>query len=101
MNLEYKIQDGKRYLAYVTHHETYPFDDIALYSGWLAYGSSLTYPLPPERVMRQFDYMQFVPRDTSVSAPPAMTRRDMDVMFDDYLNHSVLEEARSTIAPSD
>lgn len=33
-------------------------------------------------------------------AHPAMRRRDMDVMFDDYLNHLVPEEARSTIFDS-
>lgn len=40
--------------SYVTHDDRCPFDDIALYSGWLACGSSLTYPRLSERVMQQF-----------------------------------------------
>lgn len=34
-------------------------------------------------------------------APSAVTHRNMDAMFDDYLNHLVLNDALSTIAPSD
>ncbi|CAL5194313.1 unnamed protein product [Lathyrus oleraceus] len=39
--------------------------------------------------MRQFGYTQIIPRHPVVSAPPAMTHRDMDAMFDDYLSHLV------------
>ncbi|XP_058754857.1 uncharacterized protein LOC131628007 [Vicia villosa] len=45
--------------------------------------------------------MQFVLEDLFESAPPAMTHRDMDDMFDDYLNYLIQDEARSTIVPSE
>lgn len=51
--------------------------------------------------MRQFDQTQTILRHHVVSVPPAMTRRDMDVMFDNYLIHMVQEKARCTITESD
>lgn len=63
----------------------HPFNNIALYLRLLACGSCLTFPHLPECVKRQFDYMQYIPRDPYVSFPPAMTHKDIDVMFDDYL----------------
>lgn len=87
--------------TYVDHRVTRPFDNIVLYSGWLACGSRLTFPHLPECVMRQFGYTHTILRHTIVYAPSAMIRRDMCAMFDDYLSHLVLEEARSTIAESE
>ncbi|XP_050889925.1 uncharacterized protein LOC127095253 [Lathyrus oleraceus] len=87
--------------SYVNHCETQPFDDIVLYSGWLACGSRLTAPYLPECVTRQFGYTQTIPKHPGVSAPPATTHRDMDAMFDDYQSHLVPEEAQSTIIDSD
>lgn len=40
---------------------------------------------------------QFILRDSSVFALPAMTRRYMNVMFYHYLNHLVPEEAHSIV----
>lgn len=86
---------------YVDHRETRPLDDIVFYSEWLACGSCAMYPHLPERVMRQFDYIQFVLKHPSEYASPAMTWRDMGAMHHDYLNHLVPDEARSIIAFSD
>lgn len=86
---------------YADHYETQQFDDIVLYSGWLACSSCLTFPHLPECVMRWFDYTQTISRHTTVSAPPAMTRRDINAMFNDYLSHLILEEAHNTIVESD
>lgn len=58
------------------------------------------YPHLPKCVMRQFDYMQYIPRDPYVLVPPAMTGRDMDIMFDDHLNNLVPKGKWITIAPS-
>lgn len=41
--------------------------------------------------------MQCIPRDPSVSTPPTMRRKDMDDIFDDYVNHLVPDKALSTI----
>ena len=45
------------------------YDDIVLYSGWLACGSHLTSRYLSERIIRHFDYMQYIPRDPFVYAP--------------------------------
>lgn len=58
------------------------------------------YPHLIERVMRQFGYMQFVPRDPSDSTPPIMVCSDVDAMYDEHLNHLVLDDARGTLGLS-
>lgn len=45
--------------------------------------------------------MQFVPRDPYDSAPPAMTQKNVDIMFYDYLNHLVPDETHSIITPNE
>lgn len=92
MYLDRLVGEDIHFHTYVDHRETYPFDDIALYSGLLTYSSRMTYPYLPERIMRQFGYMQYIFKDPFMPAPPAMTRKDMNVMFDDYLNHMVPKE---------
>ncbi|CAL5198435.1 unnamed protein product [Lathyrus oleraceus] len=52
MYLECLVADDMHLNNYVYHRETRPFDDIVLYSGWLACGSRLTARHLPERVMR-------------------------------------------------
>ena len=100
MYLDRLVAEDMHFNSYVDHRETRPFDDIVLYSGCLAYGSHLTFPHLLECVIRQFDYTQTIPRHSDVSAPSAMTRKDMNVMFDDHLSHLVSKEARSIIAAS-
>ncbi|XP_058726643.1 uncharacterized protein LOC131598007 [Vicia villosa] len=48
--------------------------------------------------MRQFGYEQTIPRDPTVSAPIAMTRRQLDEVFAYREHHMVPEEARATLA---
>lgn len=98
--LYHLVAEDIHFHAYADHREMHLFDSIALYSWWLACGSRLMYPHLSECVIWQLGYMQYIPRDPYVSAPHAMTHRDMDYMFDDYLNHLVLEEARNTITES-
>ena len=44
--------------------------------------------------------MQFVSRDPSKYVPPTMVDKDVDAMYDDFVNHLVLAKARSIVAPS-
>ncbi|XP_050890161.1 uncharacterized protein LOC127095527 [Lathyrus oleraceus] len=48
--------------------------------------------------MRQFGYTQTIPRHHVVSAPPALTYRQINDMFADFESHLVSEETRSIIA---
>lgn len=91
--LDRLVAEDIQFNNYVDQRETWPFDGIVLYSGWLACGSHLKFLHLLGRVMRKFIYTQTIPRYHDVSAPHAMTRRDMDVMFDDHLSYMVLKEA--------
>lgn len=62
---------------------------------------TLMAPNLPERVMRQFGYMQSIPRDPFVTPPPNVKHRDTDAIFYDHVNHPVLYEAHSTIIEND
>ncbi|XP_058783873.1 uncharacterized protein LOC131658616 [Vicia villosa] len=95
------VEEDVHFHSYVDHHETIPFDDIVLYSKWLTSGSRLTSLYLPECVMRQFGYMQYIPKDSYVSAPPSAKRIDMNAMFGDYVNHLVPDEAQNIIVEYD
>ncbi|XP_058732877.1 uncharacterized protein LOC131604458 [Vicia villosa] len=47
-------------------------------------------------VMRQSGYQQTIPRHPSISAPIAMTHRQLDDVFVDFEHHMVPDEARAT-----
>ncbi|XP_058783614.1 uncharacterized protein LOC131658324 [Vicia villosa] len=94
--LDHIVAEDTRYDAYATHCETRLFDDIALFSGWLACSSTITVPYLPEHVIRQFSYCQTIPRHPFVSVRLGLTRRQIDDIFADYQNHMVPDEARAT-----
>ncbi|XP_058733929.1 F-box protein At4g22280-like [Vicia villosa] len=75
--------------AHVFHHETRPFEDFIVYYGWLVCNSRLTCPHMPECVIRQFDYMELVPRDLhnllSDYDTPTMIRPSDGSVVHDYL----------------
>lgn len=77
------------------------FEVWHFYSGWLAYGSRLMYPHLPECIMRQFGYMQYVPRDPSDYATSIMAHWDVDAMYNYFLNHLVSDKAQGTLAHND
>lgn len=99
--LDCMLVEDIHFHMYVDNRETRTLKDIAFYYGWMTCCSCLTYPNLSERVMRQFDYILFIPRDPYEYAPSIMTESDMDTMFDDYLYHLVPDEALSTITSSD
>ncbi|XP_050919052.1 uncharacterized protein LOC127136550 [Lathyrus oleraceus] len=99
--LDYLVVKDMHFNNYVDHCGTQPFDEIVICFGWLACESRLTAPHLPDRIIWQFGYTQTIPKHSVVSAPHVLTHRQMDDMFDDYESHLVLEEAQSTIAPTD
>ncbi|RHN46794.1 putative protein-serine/threonine phosphatase [Medicago truncatula] len=54
---------------YAEHHQTCPFERVGLYFGWLRYGNRMVRYLS-KRLLRQFGYIQTVPRHPCESAPP-------------------------------
>ncbi|XP_058733124.1 uncharacterized protein LOC131604718 [Vicia villosa] len=86
-----------RYDCYADHRETVPFDEITLYSRWLAASSTIIVRYLLECVMRQFGYTQTIPHDPTVSALIAMTRRKLDEFFPNWEHHMVPEEAQAVL----
>ncbi|XP_058763628.1 uncharacterized protein LOC131637083 [Vicia villosa] len=84
--------EDTRYDYYVAYCGTVPWDDDALYSGWLAYRSTIIVRHLPERVMRQFGYCQTIPRHPSISANIGIARRQIDEAFADIEHHMVPDE---------
>lgn len=78
--------------------QTHPLDDITFYFGGMTCGSCRIYPHLPERVMHPFGYLQVVPRDLFVLAPPTMGHKNVNVMYIDVYNHLLPEEAQSVPA---
>ena len=76
-----------------------PLNDIAFYYEWLTYGSRLMYPDLLERVKHQFRCMQVFRRDPYVFSHLSMICKDVDVMYSDFLNYVVPDEARGVVDP--
>lgn len=87
--LDHLIVKDMDFNSYFNHRETQPFNEIVLYLGWLAYNSRLIFYHLPERIMRKFDYIQSILKHSIVSIPPAMTRRYINAIFDDYIIYLV------------
>ena len=55
----------------------------------------------PKLVVHQFRYIRFVPTCSFNSVYPTMVYRDVDAMYDDFLNHMISGETRGSVAPND
>ncbi|XP_058742584.1 uncharacterized protein LOC131615096 [Vicia villosa] len=82
--------------CYANHREKVIWDDVALYSGWLACSSTITVRYLPERVMRQLGHCQTIPHHPHVCAHIRMTRRQIDEAFTDFEHHMVPDKAQET-----
>ncbi|RHN47301.1 putative aminotransferase-like, plant mobile domain-containing protein [Medicago truncatula] len=60
-----------------SHRQVIPFDDICLSSGYIRWCSNVV-PYLPERCLRQFGYIQYIPRP-----PPNFNTFNVDVEWND------------------
>lgn len=97
--LDRTVADDIRFQPYDDHRHMCPVNYMSFYCKWLACRSHLVYPHLLEQAMRQFRHMEFVLRHPSDSALCDVTRGDVDVMYNDFLNHMVPGETRGTVAP--
>ena len=65
---------------YLDHRQTVVLDPICLYSGWLRSGRHMVRYLP-ERVLRQFGYVQTIHRHPSEYADPLMPRHALALRY--------------------
>jgi len=67
--------DDVRFSTYDDHREVRPFQLMCTYSGWLVCRKERVYRHLPERVKRQFDFAQDVPRH-----PPAIAEMPTEML---------------------
>ncbi|XP_058765349.1 uncharacterized protein LOC131638819 [Vicia villosa] len=82
--------------CYVDHRETIPFDEIVLYSGWLAASSTIIVHYLSDHVMHKFGYQQTITHMPSDPVIIAMTYWQLDEVFVDWEHHMVPNEAQTT-----
>jgi len=73
---------------YVEHRQACPFERVRLYFGWLRYGNRMVRYLS-ERVLRQFGYVQTIPRYPLESAPPHQTLGEITICFQRALDYAL------------
>jgi hypothetical protein len=76
-------------MSYEEHREIHAFEEVFWYSGWILCGVRRVYRHLPERVLRQYGYVQSVPRhptDAVELAPPQIVQS-----FVDFRTHTLKE----------
>ncbi|KAK2401798.1 protein MAIN-LIKE [Trifolium repens] len=68
------------YTPYTAHRQVRPLIDECWFSGWLRCGGDTSTHLP-ERVLRQFGYVQTIPRPPAAAAPSGLTVDKIDQML--------------------
>jgi len=76
---------------YTDHRQACPFERFSLYSGWLRYGPRMVRYLS-ERVLRQFERVQTIPRHPVESASPVINLAEITNRFQHALDHALTPE---------
>ncbi|MCI01603.1 serine/threonine-protein phosphatase 7 long form-like protein, partial [Trifolium medium] len=79
------------FTPYDAHRGQRPLIDACWFSGWLRSGSVKGRHLP-ERVLRQFGYVQGIPRDPAASAPSGLTMDQIDDAFLEEMEDRLIDE---------
>ncbi|XP_058776933.1 uncharacterized protein LOC131651278 [Vicia villosa] len=95
--LDRTIHNDIRWTPFTDYCDVVPFDRIALYSGWLAYGTNTMVRYLSERCMRQFGRVQMIPRSPFEAAPDTVIRVNFTPIFEDWAHHLVPEKYRRTV----
>ncbi|MCI37563.1 serine/threonine-protein phosphatase 7 long form-like protein, partial [Trifolium medium] len=87
---------------YEDHRDVCPFEDIALYSGWIRCGTIRVRYLP-ERMLRQFGYVQTTPHHPDAAANPLSTVTHIDQHWVQHMDRVLTSDMLGTHAtrPSD
>ncbi|XP_045802500.1 uncharacterized protein LOC123896111 [Trifolium pratense] len=77
---------------YDAHRQVRPLINACWFSGWLRCGKLKGKHLP-ERVLRQFQHVQGIPRNPSMFATPGMNLCEIDRVFTEELELRMIDEA--------
>lgn len=78
------------FTPYESHRHVKPLIDVCWFSGWLRCGDKKGMHLP-ERVLRQYGYVQTIPRDPAASAPSNMTLEQIDQVYSEEMESRLIE----------
>lgn len=93
-SLDRLIADDVVFCPYDAHRGTRPFEEVAWFSGWIRASHEKVYRYLPERVKRQFGYVQDIPRHPESAAPSNPTLNVVDGRFLNYEQFVISEEDR-------
>ena len=79
------------YTPYTAHRQVKPLIDECWFSGWLRCGGDTSTHLP-ERVLRQFGYVQTIPRPPAAAAPSGLTVDKIDQVFMEEMEERLIDE---------
>jgi hypothetical protein len=79
------------FTPYANHCHVRPLIDVCWFSGWLRRGDERGAHFP-ERVLRQFGYVQTIPRDPAASAPSGMTLEQIDQVYSEEMEARMIDE---------
>jgi len=84
---------------YEHRRDVTPFQDMCWYSGWIMAGKQKMVRHLPERVVRQYGYVQKVPRPPTTIMPFALA--DVAAAFLEFSLHVVPQQQRGAQVPDD
>jgi hypothetical protein len=79
------------YTPYTAHRQVRPLIDECWFSGWLRCGGDTSTHLP-ERVLRQFGYVQTIPRPPAAAAPSGLALDKIDQVFMEEMEERLIDE---------
>jgi hypothetical protein len=90
-HLDNILMSDSMYIPYNNHCHVRPLRDVCWFSGLLTNGSFKGKHFH-ERVLRQFGYIQDIPRDHVASAPIGMTLEQIDQVFLEEMEERMIDE---------
>ncbi len=73
---------------YDEHRAERPFEEASLFRGWIRWGPKM-YAHLPDRVLRQYGYVQTIPSSPADVTGVTTTPQQMDIAFMQYVVHLV------------